>query len=78
MLPVAARQIRQPVESYDDINNAFDGITYEKGGGVISMFERYAGADAFRRGVRAYLQGHAEGNAATDDFLVSLGYLPKK
>ena len=28
---VTARSIRQPIETYDDINNAFDGITYEKG-----------------------------------------------
>ena len=28
---VSARQIRQPIETLDDIVNAFDGITYDKG-----------------------------------------------
>ena len=30
-----ARAIRQPIESNDDIANAFDGLTYDKGGGVL-------------------------------------------
>ena len=40
---ISARKIRQPIESKDDINNAFDGITYEKGGAVIGMFENWMG-----------------------------------
>ena len=38
VLLVNARQIRQPVLSNDDIATAFDGITYSKGGAVLSMF----------------------------------------
>ncbi len=41
---VSARAIRQPIASAHDIENAFDSITYEKGGGVLAMFERWAGA----------------------------------
>ncbi len=66
---VSARAIRQPIESADDIENAFDGITYDKGGGVLSMFERWVGPDVFRRGLHDYLVAHKLGNATADDFL---------
>lgn len=66
---VSARRIRQPIESSDDIFNAFDGITYRKGAAVLGMFERYVGEEAFRKGVREYLRGHAHGNGDYRDFL---------
>jgi cytosol alanyl aminopeptidase len=69
---VTVRTIRQPIETSHDIINAFDSITYSKGGGVIGMFERYLGQDGFRRGVQAYLREHAFGNASTEDFLAAL------
>lgn len=68
---VSARAVRQPIASNDDIENAFDSITYEKGGGVLSMFERWVGSDAFRRGLHDYLQAHRFGNATADDFLAA-------
>jgi alanyl aminopeptidase len=68
---VSARSIRQPIESLDDIENAFDGITYEKGAAVLRMFELWEGADTFRDGVRRYMKAHADGNATTDDFLAA-------
>src|SRR5207249_4172882 len=37
----SARRIRQPIETNDDVLNAFDGITYGKGASVIAMFESY-------------------------------------
>ena len=52
---VTARRIRQPIESYNDIRNAFDAITYQKGAAVIRMFELYVGEAAFQRGIRQYL-----------------------
>jgi len=52
---VTARQIRQPIEAKDDVSNAFDGITYEKGAAVIRMFETWTGERQFRAGVTAYL-----------------------
>lgn len=68
----SARQIRQPVQSTHDIDNAFDSITYQKGAGVISMFERWLGADTFRRGIRAYLAENAYGNATARDLMRAL------
>ena len=69
---VTARMIRQPITSTHDIQNAFDSITYSKGGGVIAMFERYLGAAAFQKGVHAYLSAHAFGNATSEDLLAAL------
>ncbi len=66
---VSARSIRQPIESSNDIENAFDTITYQKGAGVLAMFERWAGADAWQKGVHEYLVAHRFGNATADDFL---------
>ena len=68
----SARRIRQPIDSPHDIENAFDGITYSKGAGVLGMFERWLGADTFQRGLRAYLQAHRYGNASAADLLGSL------
>lgn len=66
---VSARQIRQPIESMDDIANAFDGITYEKGAAVIRMFESWMGEQDFQRGIHAYLTRYSYKNARVNDFL---------
>ncbi len=65
----SARAIRQPIASTHDIENAFDSITYRKGGAVLDMFERWVGADAWQKGLHAYLEAHRFGNATADDFL---------
>lgn len=67
-----ARAIRQPIASNGDIANAFDGLTYDKGGGVLAMFESYLGADAFREGVRTHMRRFAHGTADVRDFMESL------
>jgi alanyl aminopeptidase len=64
----SARSIRQPIESNDDIANAFDDITYQKGAAVIQMFEHWIGPEKFRAGVQSYLKQHAWGNATASDF----------
>ena len=69
---VTARSIRQPIETYDDINNAFDGITYQKGAAVIRMFETYLGKEKFQLGVQHYLRTHAYGSATASDFLAAI------
>jgi alanyl aminopeptidase len=66
---VSARAIRQPIQSPHDIENAFDSITYQKGGGVLAMFEQWAGPDVWQKGLHAYLEAHRFGNATADDFL---------
>ncbi len=69
---VNARSIRQPIEADEDIDNAFDDITYDKGAAVLNMFEAWTGHETFQRAVRSYLQEHAWSNATTADFLKAL------
>jgi alanyl aminopeptidase len=69
---VSARQVRQPIESNDDIANAFDGITYDKGSALLNMFESYMGAEKFRAGIRHYLQKYEWKNATSAGFLSAL------
>jgi aminopeptidase N len=59
--------IVQRVATVAQAEQAFDAITYKKGEAVIRMLEAYAGPDAWRAGVRAYLAEHAYGNATSDD-----------
>lgn len=67
-----ARSLRRPIQNNQDIEGAFDSISYGKGGAVLTMFERWVGEDAFRRGVRAYIRKHAGKTATSEDFLASL------
>jgi alanyl aminopeptidase len=66
---LSARKIRQEIKSKEDIGSAFDGITYQKGAAVISMFENYVGAEPFRKGVQSYLKQYAFKNATAPEFL---------
>jgi cytosol alanyl aminopeptidase len=68
----SVRRIREPIKSYDDIANVFDGITYAKGNSVLFMFEQWMGEEVFRKGVHAYLEKHAWKNATLEDFLKSM------
>jgi aminopeptidase N len=68
----ATRPIHADVEAPADIDAAFDAIAYEKGASVLRMVESYVGADTFRKGVNAYLQAHAYGNATSEDFWKAL------
>ena len=74
---VSARRIRQPVESNDDIDNSFDGITYIKGGAVIRMLETWMGEKAFQKGVHYHMTKHGFQSATAEDFLASLATATK-
>ncbi|MGO8995384.1 MAG: M1 family aminopeptidase [Polyangiaceae bacterium] len=75
---VSSRAIHQPILAPDDIENSFDGITYQKGAGVLTMFERWLGEDTFRAGVQLHLSQHRYGNATADDFLSALSIAAKR
>ncbi|MEO6227322.1 MAG: M1 family metallopeptidase [Thermomonas sp.] len=66
---VSARRITQPITGNGDIMTAFDGITYQKGAGVLAMFENFVGEKTFQNGMRAYIQTHKFGNAITNDLV---------
>lgn len=65
----SARRIHNPVNDPDDINNAFDDITYSKGGAVLAMFESFVGPKEFEKGIHAYLSKFAYKNATAQDFI---------
>jgi puromycin-sensitive aminopeptidase len=63
----STRPIEFPVEKPDEAAGMFDVLTYEKGASVLRMLEQYLGAEAFRDGIRLYLQRHQYDNAETTD-----------
>lgn len=63
----ATRPIEYPVVSPDDAEGMYDLLTYEKGAAAVRMLEQYLGAEAFRDGVRHYLQRHSYSNTETHD-----------
>jgi len=66
----SAKRVRQPVVSKDNIENAFDNnLTYFKGNALMTMVERWVGADRFQGIVRGYIRKHQWGNATSEDWL---------
>jgi alanyl aminopeptidase len=68
----STRRVHEPIKDFTDIQSAFDGITYQKGGAVLGMFERYVGEEQFRTGIRNYIKAHARGNATSADLIASV------
>jgi puromycin-sensitive aminopeptidase len=64
--------IRGEVRNAEEAGEAFDLITYEKGGAVLRMIEGFLGAEKFRSGIRAYMKKHARANAVADDLWSAL------
>jgi aminopeptidase N len=62
----------QKIKTVEQVNQAFDTITYEKGEAVITMMEGFAGEDVWREGIRAYMKAHAYGNTVTEDLWKSV------
>ncbi|WP_292635458.1 M1 family metallopeptidase [Novosphingobium sp.] len=69
---LAGRPIRQSIETSDQIDSAFDSITYGKGGHVVGMIADWLGEDRFRQGVRRYIAAHRQGTATSADFFAAL------
>jgi len=76
----SARKIRNPIKSNSDIITAFDGITYQKGAGVLFMVENFMGKENFRKGVQKYMKKYAWGNTTAIDFFETIASVlpPKK
>jgi len=66
------RKVREPLTRSENVMDQFDGITYRKGGGVLSMFESYLGEEAFQKGVRLHMERYADNVATGDDFFKSI------
>ncbi len=69
----STRAIRSGAVPEDRVHDVFDGITYDKGGAVLSMLEGWIGADAFRRGLAAYMAERRLSNATAGDLWHHLG-----
>jgi puromycin-sensitive aminopeptidase len=63
----ASRPIEYPVGRPEEADDMFDVITYDKGGSVLRMIERYLGDEAFRHGLNIYLDKHRYSNTDTVD-----------
>ncbi|HWS45003.1 MAG TPA: M1 family metallopeptidase [Acidimicrobiia bacterium] len=61
------RTVEYEVVTPADAEGMFDLLTYQKGGSVLRMLERWLGADAFRGGVRLYLDRYRFANTETTD-----------
>src|SRR5947199_10351673 len=59
--------IQQKVETEAEANNAFDDITYKKGQSFLRMLESFLGEEAFRDGIRRYIEAHKYSNSTTAD-----------
>jgi len=68
----SARAVRQPVRSTGEAEEAFDGLTYDKGAAVLGMIEHEIGPDVFQRGVEAFLRANAWRTATADDLFRAL------
>ena len=66
------RKVREPLLRTENVIDQFDGITYRKGGGVLSMFESFVGEEAFRDGVRLHMKRYYDDVATADDFFQSI------
>lgn len=69
---VAGRPIRQEIATSDQVDAAFDSITYGKGGHVVGMIAGFMGDAKFRDGVRRHMAKHRWGNATGADFYAAL------
>jgi puromycin-sensitive aminopeptidase len=63
----STRTVEYEVRTPADANGMFDTLTYQKGGSVLRMLEGWLGPDAFRAGVRHYLDRYRLGNTETTD-----------
>ena len=69
---VAGRPIHQPIPTNAQIDEAFDTITYGKGGHVVAMIAGYMGDERFRDGVRRYMAAHMYGSATSTQFFAAM------
>jgi aminopeptidase N len=67
-----ARASAPPIISPDVKAATPETITYDKGEYVVRTLEAYLGEDAFRDGVRRYMQDHQYGNTTSDDLWTAL------
>jgi puromycin-sensitive aminopeptidase len=68
----SSHPIRAEIRNAEEAGEAFDAITYEKGGAILRMIEGWLGEHAFREGIRLYMRTYREKNATADDLWSAL------
>ncbi len=69
----ATRAIRSGPVSEASVFEVFDGVTYNKGGAVLSMLEEWLGEDRFQQGLVAYMAERAYKPATAGDLWAHIG-----
>ena len=63
----------QELGNLDQAKSNYGAIVYNKAPSVLKQLDYLVGADAFRRGVRRFLQTHAYGNATWRELFAAIG-----
>ena len=69
---VGANAIWRPLDNLRNAGLIYGNIIYDKAPVVMDMLARKMGAEAFRKGLQAYLTTYAYGNATWDDLIAAL------
>lgn len=69
----SARAVREPIALNENVRNAYDAITYNKGLAVIGMVDAYFGADTFRPALGRYVEAYEDGVAGSPEFFEIIG-----
>ncbi|XP_017008819.3 aminopeptidase Ey-like isoform X2 [Drosophila takahashii] len=69
---VSSHPVSRPIQMVTEIEESFDAISYQKGSSVLRMMHLFMGEEAFRSGLKQYLQLYTYKNAEQDDLWVSL------
>lgn len=69
----SSRPIHAEVSDPSQAVEMFDGITYSKGAAILRMLEAFIGEEAFRHGIKDYLNLHEYGNAVAENFWTAIG-----
>ncbi len=63
---------------YDDKEDMFDVVSYQKGGRILNMLRNYLGEDAFFAGLNLYLKSNALGNGEAHQLRLALEQISGK
>lgn len=69
----SARAVREPISLNENVRNAYDAITYNKGLSVIGMVDAYFGSDIFRPALGRYVEAYEDGVADSPEFFDIIG-----
>lgn len=63
----SSHPLSTPVETFEQIEEMFDSISYEKGASILLMLKDFLNETNFRQGITQYLMEHKYGNTRNED-----------